>query len=178
MEEKELYDLRFPLGEFEAPDNISPDLRKKWIADISEFPEKMISITENLNIEQKNTRYRPGGWTLKQVVHHCADSHINALIRFKLSLTEDAPTIRPYLEQKWAEMVDGLNDDLTPSLQMIQGTHNRWTQVLEAMKEEEWKRTFFHPEHNAEFVLDEALGLYAWHCRHHYAHIGLALGIR
>ena len=118
--------------------------------------------------------YRPGGWTIKQVVHHCADSHMNSLIRFKLALTEDLPTIKPYFEERWAELAD-YHNPISDSLIILQGVHNRWVTLLKSLDQEQLKRDFIHPEHQKRFTLKETMALYAWHCQHHLAHIEQAL---
>lgn len=175
MTEKELYHLRFPIGEFEMPYTVSGELKSKWIQAISDFPLILKDLTANLTSEEKQLTYRPGGWNIKQVVHHCADSHMNSLIRFKLTLTEESPTIRPYSEERWAELDDGNEDDLSDSLQLLTSLHSKWTRLLHKLSDEDIKRTYVHPEHGQEFTLLEAIGTYAWHCEHHLGHIKLAL---
>ncbi|MGK4566372.1 YfiT family bacillithiol transferase [Flavobacterium sp. 3HN19-14] len=112
---------------------------------------------------------------MKQVVHHCADSHMNCLVRFKLTLTEETPTIKPYDESKWATLKDSLNDDISDSLKIIEGIHAKWVILLKSMNEKQFSRRFFHPESQKTFALDEITGFYAWHCNHHLAHIEQAL---
>lgn len=121
--------------------------------------------------------YRPSGWTIRQVVHHCADSHMNAFIRFKLALTEDSPTVKPYREEFWAELPDILNLPIEPSLQILEGLHQRWATLLRSFGSREWMAGYIHPEHGKHVGLDEATGEYAWHCRHHLAHIRVAKGL-
>jgi hypothetical protein len=146
-------------------------LRNKWINDIKILPQQLIDTCENLNDAQLDTPYRPEGWTLRQVVHHVADSHVNAYIRYKLACTELNPTIKPYLEAKWAELNDAKKEDIQISLDILQSIHRRWVIHLHNMSEADWKRTFFHPESLKTFVLEKNLGLYSWHGRHHLAHI-------
>ena len=175
MTENELYALRFPVGEFQKPSSIDAATVERWIAEIAAFPQQVAELTSTLSTEQKNWRYRPGGWTIKQVVHHCADSHMNSIIRFKLALTEDTPAIRPYFEDRWAELPDDLSDDLSDVLMLLTGLHRKWVVLLNSLTPEQLKRDFMHPEHGARTELDENIGIYAWHCRHHLAHIRQAL---
>ncbi|HEY6144352.1 MAG TPA: putative metal-dependent hydrolase, partial [Flavobacterium sp.] len=131
--------LRFPIGHFQKPDSISENDLKTWIATIENFPSKIKKLTSTLSVEELNWLYRPGGWCIKQVVHHCADSHMNSFIRFKLALTEDVPTIKPYEEQLWAELTDGNSNDILPSFQIIEGVHTRWTLLLKSFGSTELK---------------------------------------
>lgn len=162
-------DLRFPVGKFEKIE-VTEDLRQHFIKTIEELPKKLRSEVESLSEEQLETPYRPEGWTVKQVVHHLADSHSNSLIRFKLALTEDVPPIKPYAEDLWAELADGKHAPVELSLKMIDGLHARWTLVLKSMSAADFERKLFHPEHG-EVSLNYMLSLYDWHCRHHLAHI-------
>ncbi|MFA0963534.1 YfiT family bacillithiol transferase [Roseivirga sp. BDSF3-8] len=167
--------LSYPVGKFNAPARITPDQLEGWINEIASFPGELAALTKDLGHPQVNWRYRPGGWTIKQVVHHCADSHMNSLMRFKLALTEDTPAIRPYLEDRWAELPDSLGDDLSHSLMILSGLHARWALLLRSLTSDQLGRRFVHPEHNREFTLRETIGTYAWHGRHHLAHIKQAL---
>lgn len=167
--------LKFPLGKFHNPDFISENDLETWIATIEEFPSKIKNLTSALSIEELNWIYRPEGWNIKQVVHHCADSHINSLIRFKLALTEDVPTIKPYEEQLWAELADGNADDISASVKIIEGIHARWALLLKSLSSTALKRQFFHPANLKISSLQETVGVYAWHCNHHLAHIEQAL---
>lgn len=142
---------------------------------IEDFPSQINTITENLSAEELNWVYRPKGWSIKQVVHHCADSHSNSFIRFKLVLTEEVPTIKPYEEQQWAELVDGNSDVILPSIQIIQGVHVRWVLLMKSLGEKELNRQYFHPANQKISSLKETIGVYAWHCNHHLAHIKQAL---
>lgn len=175
MHPNELYALRFPIGEFELPEIFDQGIIDSWIQSISDFPSTLIELTANLSTEHKNLTYRPEGWNIKQVVHHCADSHMNAFLRFKFTLTEDTPTIRPYFEDRWAELEDGLDDDLTATLQLLTALHSKWTKIARNLSHDELKRTYFHPANEKEYSLLEAIGLYAWHCDHHLGHVKLAL---
>lgn len=163
----------FPIGKFQLPDVISDAHVSNWIQTIAAFPEKLRSEVSSLTEQELDTAYRPGGWSIRQVVHHCADSHLNSFIRIKLALTEDTPTVKPYFEDKWAELSDGKNMEVEASLKIIEGLHARWTFLLKSLTSQELKRSFFHPEHNKTIQIDEIIGFYAWHCDHHLAHIGL-----
>ncbi len=175
MTNEELNKLKYPIGLFEKPDRIIHKNLQEWIKDISDFPFDLEKSTHRLEIEEKNFKYRPGGWTIKQVVHHCADSHMNALIRFKWSLTEKKPTIKAYFEAKWAELPDGMDDDFSSSIMILKGIHQKWVGLLNQMEETDFDKKFFHPEHQKSFSLKECVGIYAWHGKHHLAHIKNAL---
>ena len=163
-------DLRYPIGEFDKNFEISPASRSERIMTITELPETLAKAVEDLSDDQLDTEYRPGGWTLRQTVHHVADSHANSLIRFKLALTEDeAPTIRPYYEDRWAELGDS-KLPIGVSLNMLESIHMRWVALMDSMSEDDFKKTFIHPE-TGPWTLEAALALYAWHSKHHTAHI-------
>ncbi len=161
---------RFPIGKFEKPTKISQNQLKEWVKDISLFPTRLKNEVQHLSEEQLDTVYRDDGWTIRQVVHHCADSHMNSLIRFKLTLTEDKPTIKPYWEDRWAELADS-KMSILPSLLMLEGIHERWIVLLNFLSEKDYSKSFIHPEHGKEFRMDENIGVYAWHYNHHLAHI-------
>ena len=163
--------LRFPIGKYTKPDVISKETLEDWINDLEQFPDRLRIAVKNLSSKQLNTPYRPGGWTGCQVVHHCADSHMNSFIRFKLALTEDKPTIKPYYEDRWANLPDAMDFPIESSLKMIEGVHQRWTYLIKNLTEEELNKVFIHPEHHKEFKLIETIGLYAWHSKHHLAHV-------
>ncbi len=167
--------LKFPVGKFEFDPEVSSEQLKQWIKTIESFSDEIEIITKSLSMEQLNWRYRPEGWSIKQVVHHLADSHMNALIRIKLAITEESPTIRPYEEGLWAELFDGLNNDISASLKIISGVHQRWVQVLKNLSEDQWNKMYFHPQHQRLFSVKEGVGIYDWHCKHHLAHIKQAL---
>jgi hypothetical protein len=166
-----LEQLKFPIGKFEKPSVITTHLLSQFIFDIEEFPLRLRIETEHLSDEQLDTVYRPDGWTIRQVINHCADSHMNSLIRFKLALTEDKPIIKPYFEDKWAELADSKKMPIEPTLRMIEGLHNRWVVLLKSLTDEQLKRSFIHPEHGREISISENIAIYAWHCNHHLAHI-------
>ena len=164
---------RYPIGHFQYDDSHSEEAVQQWIQTIEEFPARLKKLVAQYNEHQLDTPYREGGWTIRQVVHHVADSHMNAYIRFKLALTEDKPTIKPYNEKAWAEMIDTKSLPVSISLSLLSALHERWTTILKAMKPEDFQRTFFHPEYMELHQLNEILAMYAWHCNHHYAHIQL-----
>ncbi len=170
-EKMDIEKFKFPIGRFNKPFNIEPEQLKKYISEIANFPDRLRKAVEGLTDTQLDTAYRPGGWTIRQVVNHCADSHMNSMIRFKLALTEANPVIKPYFEERWAELADSKNMPVLPALNMLEGIHQRWTVLLNSLKDDEWQKTFIHPEHGKEFRLDENTAIYAWHCNHHLAHI-------
>lgn len=163
--------LKYPIGKFEKPTNITNDALQKWILDIATFPARIREAVRHLTDEQQNTPYRPDGWTIQQVVHHCADSHMNSLVRLKLALTEENPTIKPYYEERWAVLEDSKNMPIESSLKMLEGIHERWVFLLRNLEVEAFSKTFVHPEHGKLVRIDENIGMYAWHCNHHLAHI-------
>jgi uncharacterized damage-inducible protein DinB len=164
-------DLRYPVGEFAVTGEITPERRTGWITEVAEAPAQLRAAIHGLTEEQFDTPYRPGGWTVRQVVHHVPDSHMNAYIRFKLALTEDNPTIRPYEEARWAELPDTAATTVGVSLMMLESLHRRWVILLKALTEAQWPRTYFHPEQRKTVPLSQVLALYAWHGKHHVAHI-------
>ena len=163
-------DLRYPIGKYE-PQPFSEKQLKEWLIDIQYLPRHLENAVLNLDEQQLDTPYRPEGWTVRQVVHHVADSHANAYIRFKLGLTEDNPTIKPYDENAWAALSDITSVPINVSLTMLHALHTRMLAVLQAIKAEEWERTVVHPEHGRQMTLWYLLGMYAWHSRHHTAHV-------
>lgn len=171
METEELEKYKFPIGQFDSPAEITKEVLGRYISDIEKLPEKLRNLVSNFSEQQLNTPYRPEGWTVKQLIHHIGDSHMNALIRFKLTLTEDLPTIKPYFEDKWAELADYRDTPVEVSLNLIDSIHIRWINLLRSMNEKDFEKSFFHPEHGKEFSLDEITGMYSWHGEHHFAHI-------
>jgi len=163
-------DLRYPIGRYETQP-YSERQKELWLIDIQFLPQHLENAVLNLDEAQLDTVYRPGGWTVRQVVHHVADSHANAYIRFKLGLTENNPIIKPYDEVAWANMKDTAEVPINVSLTWLHALHTRWLAVLQSIREEEWERTVVHPEHGRQMTLWYLLGLYAWHGRHHTAHI-------
>ena len=176
MNKEQLHALRFPIGVFITPKNVELKDLNLWIKSIQDFPTTIIALTQDAKNEQLNTPYRPEGWTLKQVVHHCADSHMSSIKRFKLALTEEAPTIRPYPEHLFAELIDSKDDDIADSLAIINAVHRKWTKLLNNMNPGDFEKTFVHPEYGTVFKLSEATAMYAWHCEHHLGHVRLCLG--
>lgn len=174
MAELDIESLRYPIGKLNVPKDVSKEQVSEWIETIESFPSKVRELTEHLSKEELDWKYRPEGWTIRQVVHHVADSHINSIIRFKLALTEEVPTIKPYFEDKWAELEDS-KAPVSLSISLLEGVHGRWAILLKSMSEDDFKRKLFHPEQGRELTLTFMLGLYAWHCRHHLAHIEQAL---
>ena len=164
-------DLRYPIGKFIWPESVSAEQRAQWISAIERAPMEMRAAVAGLSAKQVDTPYRPGGWTVRQVVHHVPDSHLNAYIRFKLALTEEAPTIKPYDEGRWAELSDTRTVPLDVSLDLLDALHERWVALIRGMTPADMQRTFVHPEHKRSLMLEQVLGLYAWHGRHHTAHI-------
>ena len=168
-------DLRYPIGEYKQQPFSIPQ-KVEWVADIKFLPLQLENAVLNLDETQLHTPYRDGGWTINQVVHHVADSHINAYCRFKLALSEENPTIKPYEEKIWAEMHDVQKLPINISLTLLHALHTRWHEVMKNINDQEWNnRTIFHPEHKKTIRLWNLLGLYAWHGKHHTAHI---MGLR
>jgi hypothetical protein len=164
-------DLRYPFGRFQAPASFDAKFRHQCIAAIEVTPAALRKSVAGLSPEQLSTPYRPGGWTVGQVVHHLPDSHLNAYIRTKLTLTEDEPTIKPYEEARWAELIDGRTARVETSLALLETLHERWTLLLRSLTPQQLERRFRHPEHPGLLTIDWMLAMYSWHGRHHVAHI-------
>jgi len=167
---KSQQELSYPVGVFAATPAPTESTLNDWRQIIADFPAQLRAETSGLKLKELAYRYRPDGWTIQQIVHHCADSHMNAFIRFKLALTEDNPTIKPYDEAAWAEMGD-YQLPIETSLSILDGLHTRWVALLKGMSKEQHQRSFFHPEHGTPFSLVLGLDNYQWHCRHHLAHV-------
>lgn len=163
-------DLRYPIGKFVMEGEVPDAQRPELIQQIADTPANLRAAIKGLSDQQLDTPYRPGGWTARQVVHHVPDSHLNAFVRFKLALTEEKPTIKPYNEKLWADLGDVRNTPIEVSLQLLEALHKRWVILLQSLKPEDFARTLLHPE-NGVMKLDTVLRLYAWHGRHHVAHI-------
>ncbi|MFD2893835.1 YfiT family bacillithiol transferase [Sphingobacterium arenae] len=163
--------LRYPIGKFLKPEIITSQTLMQWIDSIESFPERLNKEVSGLTERELHKQYRPEGWTIKQLVHHCADSHMNSFIRFKLALTEETPIIKPYFENLWAALPDANQLPTTSSLDLLSGLHRRWTSLLKSLSAEDLKRQFIHPETNERTSLETNIGIYAWHGNHHLAHI-------
>lgn len=167
-------DLAYPIGKFQRPEKVSAEDRRSHLHDLEAAPGIFRESVRGLDDSQLDTPYRPGGWTVRQVIHHVPDSHMHSYSRFKFALTEEDPLIKPYPEDKWAELHDARTLPVAPSLQLLEALHTRWVALLSNLSDAQWKRTFRHPELGS-MPLDVTLALYAWHSRHHAAHI---LGLR
>jgi hypothetical protein len=167
-------DPSYPIGRYEAPDSLDAGRRAEWLRQIAETLARFREAVRGLDDAQLDTPYRPGGWTARQVVHHMADSHVNAYIRFRVALTENQPAIKPYDQDAWAELADARALPVEVSLGILDGIHRRWVALAESLAEADFARTFIHPERGV-VRLDANLAMYAWHGRHHAAHI---LGLR
>lgn len=163
-------DLRYPIGEFDWSAPVDRAMRPQWIARIAEAPARFREAVRGLDQWQLDTPYREGGWTVRQVVHHVPDSHMNCVIRFRMALTEEDPVIKPYDEAKWAELHDARTAPVEVSLQLLESLHFRWVNLMEAMSGGDFERKYRHPEAGL-LGLNTVLAGYAWHCRHHEAHI-------
>jgi len=162
--------LKYPIGKFQVPESFDSNSLNQAIDTIRNLPKRMFNAVSPLSIKELDTPYRPEGWTVRQVIHHCADSHMNAYIRFKLALTEDNPVVKPYDEAAWANLPDATLP-IEVSLQIIEAIHFKWTILLENMIPEEFQRTYYHPEKQRSQTLSEVTLLYAWHSNHHLSHI-------
>ncbi len=171
LNEQELDQLRYPIGRFKRPAIISPDDLEDYANVLEAFPAALRDAVAGWSAEQLDTPYRPDGWTVRQLIHHVADSHINAYMRIKMALTEEVPTIKAYEENQWAELPDGREAPVEWSLEMLHYLHLRWVMLLRRLEAPQWEREFLHPEYTRAFRLDGILALYAWHSRHHLAHI-------
>jgi len=163
-------DLRFPVGKFHYEGPPGEQQKQLFLDEIAQTPVKLRAAVAGLSEKQLDTPYRPEGWTVRQVVHHVPDSHMNSYVRFKLALTEDEPTIKPYAEDRWAELADSQSTPIEVSLVLLDSLHDRWVRLLRSLTPEEWKKTFRHPD-LGPMTLEKTLALYAWHGRHHVAHI-------
>jgi len=168
-------DLRFPIGKFIFPTAFSAIDTEKYLSIIEELPEKLTNLVSDLSDNQLDMSYRSQGWTIRQVVHHLVDSHMNSYIRFKLALTEENPTIRPYFENHWAELPDTFETPIEVSLQLLKNLHQRWIILLKSISKKDLNRVFTHPEMNTTITLWQNIALYAWHSEHHLAHVKQAL---
>ncbi|MDE2757981.1 MAG: bacillithiol transferase BstA [Acidobacteriota bacterium] len=171
---EDLQKLRYPIGRFEPPTRIDKDQIEKWINEIEALPDDLRRAVKGLTDTQLDTPYRPGGWTIRQVIHHLPDSHMNSFIRFKWTLTEDRPEIKAYFEDRWAELPDYAVAPVSASLDLLEALHRRWVALLRSLTRRDLDRIFIHPD-SGPANLAETIGSYAWHGRHHLAHIREAI---
>lgn len=169
--EVNIEEIKYPIGRYVRPEAYTTDLLQEWIAVLKALPSWMDVCIENLDADQLRVPYREGGWNIQQVVHHLADSHLNAYIRIKLALTEDNPTVKPYDENAWAVLPDVDSVPVNVSVTMLHALHRRMVALLESLTPAQWERTVFHPEHKRTIAVWEFAALYAWHSRQHTAHI-------
>ena len=171
MNAQALEKLKYPIGPFICPKSISSQDITNWISILEAFPERIKQLVWNLSDKQLDTPYRPEGWTVRQVVHHVADSHHHSYIRFKWALTENNPVIKYYYEALWAELDDAKQGPIEMSLLHLNAVHAKLVYLLKTLSESDLNKNFIHPEHNEEVILKKNIGMYAWHCNHHYAHV-------
>ncbi|MBL0736706.1 putative metal-dependent hydrolase [Flavobacterium sp. GN10] len=171
MNELDLEKLKYPIGKFTAPDQYSAEYLSEKITEIETLPEKLTIEAIHLTDEQLDTPYRPGGWTVRQVIHHCAESHMNCYVRLKWALTENNPVIKPYDEVLWSELSDNLTMPIQPTLDLLKGLHFRLGYIMRSLSTSDLEKTFIHPSDNSEIKLKRMIGMYAWHGNHHLAHI-------
>jgi uncharacterized damage-inducible protein DinB len=163
--------LKYPIGKFDCPSNITIEIQQAWISILEHFPNRLNNLVSTLSENQLNTPYRPEGWTVRQTIHHIYDSHHNAYTRFKWALTETIPTIKAYDEKSWAETADAKNAPIELSLSAISSLHAKWVYLIKGLSQEQLLKEFHHPARNRNYTLAETVGSYAWHSNHHYAHI-------
>lgn len=171
MEALDLEKLKYPIGKFEFPTEYSSEYLLDKILEIESFPERLKKETLHLTDEQLDTPYRPNGWTVRQVIHHCAESHMNCFIRIKWALTENNPVIKPYDETLWSELPDNLKMPIQPTLTLLEGLHFRLVYIMRNLTDADLEKSFVHPENNSEYRIKQLIGTYAWHGNHHLAHI-------
>ena len=164
-------EIRYPIGKVRLPQVITAQDIKTWISILEETPERLKYLVRNLNEKQLDTPYREGGWTIRQVLHHMVDSHMNSYIRFKWTLTEEEPVIKAYFEDRWADLPDTKDAPVDLALQTLEALHAKWTYLLQGLNPDQLKRCFIHPESNSKVSLEQNIGIYAWHSEHHIAHI-------
>lgn len=171
MTNTELEQLKYPIGKFDCPNNITEEQIESWISILEHFPNRLENLVMDLTDKQLGTPYRPDGWTIRQVVHHLSDSHHHSYTRFKWALTEEKPVIKAYNEQDWAELQDAKTAPIEMSLQHLRAIHYKLVYLLKSLTQDDLNRYFIHPETNEEVILKQNIGIYAWHSNHHYAHI-------
>jgi hypothetical protein len=162
--------MKYPVGKFERPELVTPEMRHEYLAILEAAPAAFRAAVKGLDDRQLDTPYRDGGWTVRQVIHHMPDSHMNSYMRFRWALTEEAPAVKGYPEDKWAELFDARSAPIEPSLALLENLHFRWVMLLKSLTDADFARTFVHSE-LGPVRLDTNLALYAWHSRHHTAHI-------
>lgn len=167
--------LKYPIGKVNIPEEITEPYIESWIDIIEKHPSKLEKLVVNLSDRQLDTPYRPEGWTVRQVIHHLGDSHVNSYIRFKWTLTEYKPTIKAYYEDRWAMLSDTRNAPIELGLNFLSSLHAKWVYLLKSLTDEDLNKKFIHPETNQEVSLAKNIGIYAWHCEHHYQHINQLL---
>ncbi len=166
-----LEELKYPIGQADIPENITKKNIEDWISILETFPQNLEFLTRELSDNQLDITYRENGWTIRQVVHHCYDSHHNSYIRFKWALTEDKPVIKAYYEERWAELKDSTTAPIQLSIDALKGLHAKWVYLLRSLSDTDLQKSFIHSYENKEVDLKENIGIYAWHCNHHFAHI-------
>jgi len=171
MEKGTLEKLQYPIGKYEIPNPITEEHVSEWISVLENLPRRLAEMVNELSEEQLETPYRPDGWTVRQVIHHVADSHHHSYIRFKWALTEDNPVIKPYFEKEWANLFDTRTAPIQMSLDHLKAVHFKLVYLLKGLSKEQLQRTFTHPDGNEVTTLEENIGRYAWHGSHHFAHI-------
>jgi hypothetical protein len=171
MENLTLEKLKYPIGKFTQPEVYTKEYIAEQIAEIASFPERLKKEVIHLSEEQLDTPYRQDGWTVRQVIHHCADSHVNCYIRLKWALTEENPIIKYYYEERWSILEDNVTMPISPTLQLLEGLHFRLAYLMQALNTNALEKSFIHPEHNKEIQIKELIATYAWHGNHHLAHI-------
>lgn len=171
MEALDLEKLKYPIGKFEFPIEFTSEYLSDKIKEIESFPERLEKETLHLTNEQLDTPYRPDGWTVRQVIHHCAESHMNCYMRIKWALTENNPVIKAYDETLWSELPDNLRMPIEPTLVLLKGLHSRLAYIMRNLSKSDLEKSFIHPENNSEYKIKQLIGTYAWHGNHHLAHI-------
>jgi len=163
--------LKYPIGKAVIPKHITKKNLEHWISDIERFPHELEFLVKELSDAQLDTRYRENGWTIRQVIHHSYDSHHNSYMRFKWALTEDSPIIKAYFEERWAALPDSKSGPIVLTIDALKALHAKWIYLLKGLTDNELEKTFIHPDGNKKVSLKESIGIYGWHCQHHYAHI-------
>lgn len=166
-------DLKYPIGQHKKADLIDSNWKHTMIEELKSFPFVLEKLLANADVTKENTKTLPNVWTIRQVVHHLADSHMNAFIRTKLALTEDVPIIKPYSDNLWGNFKDATDAPISDSIAILKALHNRWSLTLASLTDAEWKKEFYHPENKRKVMLEDLLSLYVWHGKHHMAHIEL-----